>query len=296
MSPRASPRVRAWARHLGVDLAWVAGGGRGGRIRREDVSAHVKRALESGLVPGRSPPSPPPASTLSLLPWPEVRASAFGPCDTAPRSTLARDVAAGWARDRALIPAVTSFDVADVTALMDFLGPGAEAGDGWLGWVLRAVAEVLGRFPEFNAALDGQDPPALILRREIHFLVETDHTPPRCIPQAQTLGPTALAAALGAAGEPEGGALEVGAASFTVQHLPMQADKPFSPAIRAPAVATLGLGAVICRPHWEDGRWGPRWHLPLALTWDHRAVDGGAAAHWLVALADALGNPRALCP
>ncbi|HQX91196.1 MAG TPA: 2-oxo acid dehydrogenase subunit E2, partial [Thermomonas sp.] len=162
--PYASPAVRLYARELGVDLLQVSGRGRNGRISREDVQHHVK-AVMSGAPQGLAP-AVAAAGGLSLLPWPKVDFAKFGAIESKPLSRIQKISGANLARNWAMIPHVTQFDEADITALeelrVSFNNENAKAiaaGKGskltMLAFLIKACVAVLQKYPTFNASLDG---------------------------------------------------------------------------------------------------------------------------------------------
>src|SRR5574338_611886 len=162
----ASPSVRAYARELGVDLAQVKATGPKGRIVKEDVTAFVKGAMTTGLVPGRAAPAAAGAALgggLDLLPWPKVDCSKFGPIEPKPLSRIKKISGQNLARNWVMIPAVTYHEDADITDLEAFRvlvnKENEKSGKKltMLAFLIKACVKALQRFPEFNTSLDGDN-------------------------------------------------------------------------------------------------------------------------------------------
>lgn len=294
----ASPSVRRFARELGVDLGRVKGSGRKGRVTQDDVKAFVKAAMSAGVTP---------AAVGGALPAvPEVDFAAFGPVEVQPLNRIQRisgpRLHASWVN----VPHVTQHDEADITALEELRASlketAAAAGVKLtpLAFIMRACATVLAAFPRFNASLDaaGQN---LVLKEYLHigFAADTDNG--LVVPVirdvdrkdlyeiARELGSLSEKARAGrlAAAEMQGGC-------FTISSLGGIGGTAFTPIVNAPELAILGVSRSQMKPVWQGGEFVPRLMLPLSLSYDHRVIDGAAAARFTVALSTALANPRAL--
>lgn len=287
----ASPSVRRHARELGVDLARVQGSGAKGRILKEDVHSFVKTAL-----------SKPPQAGLNLTPWPEVNYPKFGPVERRPLSRLRKISGANLARNWVMIPHVTSFDEADITDLDAFrmdLNRESEASDTKitiLAFIIKAAVAALEKFPEFNASLDGED---LVLKHYYHigFAADTPHglvVP--VIKEADRKGIQQIAAeAAQLAAQAREGRLKPGemqGGCFSISSLGGIGGTSFTPIINAPEVAILGVTKAQWKQVWDGEQFRPRLMLPLCLSFDHRVVDGAAAARFLVYFASLLADFR----
>ena len=284
---RASPGVRMMARELGVDLGAVSGSGPAGRLLKGDVEAFVRREL------GRE--APPDAG-------PEVDFSRFGPVDVRPLSRLRRRAGANLHRSWTTIPHVTNHDEADVTELDAFRRQLAKerGADGprvtLLAFLVKAAVTTLQRFPEFNASLRGDE---LVLKRYHHIGFAADTEQGLVVPvirDADRKGVLAIAAELAAlAAKAREGALapsDMEGGTFTISSLGGIGGTTFTPIINAPEVAILGVGRARHQPVWDGAAFAPRLILPLSLSWDHRVVDGVAAARFNAHLAGVLGDVR----
>lgn len=288
--PRASPAVHRMARELGVDLHAVEGSGLGGRVRKSDVQAFIGQAIAGG--PARAP---------EPEPEPDVDFSAFGPVERRPLSRLRRmsgvHLHDSWTR----IPHVTSHEDADITDLEDFRKEinREQAGEvkvTLLAFVVKAAVITLRAFPDFNASLRGEE---LCLKRYHHIGFAADTPRGLVVPvlrDADRLGLLDIAGELARlAARARAGQLspsEMQGGSFTVSSLGGVGGTAFTPIINAPEVAILGVSRAAIRPVWDGEAFQPRLILPLSLSWDHRVVDGVAAARFNLHLAGILGDVR----
>ena len=296
ITPHASPSVRRFARELGVELVQVSGTGPKGRIGKEDVQGFVKARLVGGGASAES------NDGLGLLPWPQIDFSKFGPVERAPLSKIRRISGANLARNAVIIPHVTNFDEADITALEDFRvalnAENAKSGPKLtlLPFVIKAAVAALKAFPAFNSSLDGEE---LILKRyyNIGFAADTpDGLVVPVIKDADRKGVNEIAEeAMRLAGDAREGKLKLGdmqGATFTVSSLGGIGGTNFTPIINAPEVAILGMTRAQMKPVWDGQAFLPRLIQPVSLSWDHRVVDGVIAARFLVTLCRALADFR----
>jgi pyruvate dehydrogenase E2 component (dihydrolipoamide acetyltransferase) len=298
----ASPSVRGYARELGVDLASVRPSGRNGRITREDVTAHVKAAMLSGTVPGRTPAAAAGATGLDLLPWPKVDFAKFGPVETKPLSRIKKISGANLSRNAVVIPHVTNFDEADITDLEAFrvlLNKENEKSGRkltMLAFLIKACVSALQKYPEFNASLDGD---SLVYKKYFHLAFAADTPNGLVVPvirDADRKGVFDIAAEAGElAKKARDGKLapaDMSGGCFTVSSLGGIGGTGFTPIINAPEVAILGVTRSQMKPVWDGTQFVPRLIMPLCLSWDHRVIDGAMAARFLVHLASVLGDFR----
>ncbi|MFY9781527.1 MAG: 2-oxo acid dehydrogenase subunit E2, partial [Candidatus Baltobacteraceae bacterium] len=294
----ASPGIRRFARELGVDLGRVRGSGPNGRVTREDVQGFVKRTLREG--PATNGASPAGAGGLSVAPWPKVDYAQYGPVERVPLSRIKKISAANLHRNWVTIPHVTQHEEADVTELEAFRktvnAEQHEVKVTMLAFVLKAAVAALVRYPEFNAALDGD---GLVLRRYYHLGFAADTPGGLVVPvvrDADKKGVFALAretAELAArARDGKLGMAEMAGGTFTVSSLGGIGGTAFTPIVNAPEVAILGLSRAAVRPVWDGSAFVPRTILPLSLSYDHRVIDGAAAARFCAFLAHVLADIR----
>jgi pyruvate dehydrogenase E2 component (dihydrolipoamide acetyltransferase) len=291
----AGPAVRRLARELGLDLNQLKGTGEKGRITREDLKA----ALSKGAAA--------PAGGGALPSVPQVDFAKFGPIETVPLSRIKKisgpRLHASWVN----IPHVTHTDEADITDLDGFrkaLDEDAKRDKSkpyrvsLLPLLMRSVVAALKAFPTFNAALNsGGD--SLILRRYWHIGVAVD-TPDglvvAVIKDVDQKGVIDLSRELGALSEKaRAGKLapaEMQGATFTISSLGGIGGTAFTPIVNAPEVAILGVVRSKMAPVWDGTAFQPRLMLPLCLSYDHRVIDGAAAARFMRHLASLLEDMR----
>jgi len=300
--PYASPAIRVLARELGVDLSQVGGSGRGGRITREDVQGFVKRALAAprGAAGGAG---------LNLLPWPQVDFSKFGEVETRALSKIKKISGANLARNWAMIPHVTQHDDADVTeleALRVQLNKENERSDKggagikftMLGFIIKAVVAALKKYPDFNASLDASGE-NLIIKKYFHIGFAADTPNGLVVPvlrDADKKGIVAITQESGAlaakAREGKLGPAEMSGGCFSISSLGGIGGTAFTPIVNAPEVAILGVSKSAIKPVWDGKAFAPRLLLPLSLSYDHRVIDGAAAARFTAYLAQLLADMR----
>jgi pyruvate dehydrogenase E2 component (dihydrolipoyllysine-residue acetyltransferase) len=294
----ASPSVRQMARKLGVDVTAITGTGRKQRILPEDVEDFVKSQISSGQTKQNS--------TLGLpndLPdWPTVDFAKFGPIDRQPLSRIARISGPALTRNALVIPHVCNFDKADVTDLEAFrttLNAEATAQDtkiSMLAFAVKSVVSALQAYPMFNSALDGD---AVILRKYFNIGVAANTPDGLVVPvirDAETKGVRMIAAEMAdLAAKARAGKLSaenMSGATFTISSLGGIGGTGFTPIINAPEVAILGMTRADIQPVWDGDAFQPRLIQPLSLSWDHRVIDGVAAATFLQHISRSLSDFR----
>lgn len=298
VAPHASPSVRRFARELSVDLTQVVGTGPKGRISKEDIQSFIKGRLTLDAVSASTAAE----DGLRLVPWPQVDFARFGVVERTPLSKIRRISGANLTRNAVLIPHVTNFDEADISELEAFRitlnSENAEAGPriSILPFIIKAAVTALKQYPEFNSSLDGDD---LILKRyyNIGFAADTpDGLVVPVIRNADQMGILEIATeAARLAKEAREGRLKLSdmqGASFTISSLGGVGGTNFTPIINAPEVAILGMTRAQIKPTWDGSAFQPRMIQPLSLSWDHRVVDGVAAARFLVTMCRLLSDYR----
>ncbi len=300
LPPYASPSVRHQARELGVDLDKVGATGPKGRITKEDVLAHVKRALEA-------PASPPPqtgGTGLSIAPWPVVDFAKFGPVERQSLSRIKTISGANLSRNWVTIPHVTNFDEADITDVEAFRQATNKANEKagikvtMLTFLIKALVSTLKQFKTFNASLDGD---ALVLKNYFHIGFAADTPRGLVVPvlrDADSKGILAIATeSADLAKQARDGKLKAEAMQggcMSISSLGGIGGTGFTPIINAPEVAILGVAKAAMKPVWDGAAFQPRLIMPLSVSWDHRVVDGAEAGRFLVHLAANLGDVRRL--
>jgi pyruvate dehydrogenase E2 component (dihydrolipoamide acetyltransferase) len=299
----ASPSVRKFARELGVDLSRVKGSGPKGRILASDVQAYVKAAM-TGARTDPAVPTHGNGAGLDLLPWPKVDFAKFGPIEIRPLSRIKKLSGANLARNWVMIPHVTQFDEADITEMESFRKQMGEElkKDGVkltpLAFLIKAVVAALKKFPEFNASLDGDQ---LVLKQYFHIGFAADTPNGLVVPvvrDADKKSLIELAAETGAlaAKAREGKLLptDMQGGCFSISSLGGIGGTAFTPIVNAPEVAILGVSKSSIKPVWDGQAFAPRLMLPLSLSYDHRVIDGAAAARFTTYLGQVLGDIRRL--
>jgi pyruvate dehydrogenase E2 component (dihydrolipoamide acetyltransferase) len=297
----ASPAVRRIARELGVDLHQVTGSGRKGRITKEDVQSF---ASGGPSAPARAPGAADggPGLGLNLPPWPTVDFSKFGEIERVQRSRIQRISGPVLARNWVMIPHVTHNDEADITELEAWRKQLNDelSRDGvkvtMVSFLIVASVATLKAFPTFNASLDGED---LILKRYYNIGFAADTPGGLVVPvikNADQKGLLDIARELTElSGKAREGKLAPGdmqGASFTISSLGGIGGTSFTPIINAPEVAILGATRSAMKPVWNAsrGEFVPRLMVPLSLSYDHRVIDGAAAARFMVHLVKVLSD------
>ena len=296
----ASPSVRRIARELGVDLHGLPGTGRKGRLTPEDVrSASAGGPLTTGGAQADGS-----LAGLGLAPWPVVDFEKFGPVERVERTRIQKISAPNLARNWVMIPHVTHNDEADITELEGWRKQlNAEQGkDGvkftMVSFLVAASVATLREFPIFNSSLDGAQ---LVLRRYYNIGFAADTPNGLVVPvirDADSKGLVEIAGDLAElsakAREGKLGPAEMSGGTFTISSLGGIGGTSFTPIINAPEVAILGVTRAAVKPLWDEaaGTFAPRLMLPLSLSYDHRVIDGAAAARFVAHLAEVLSDLR----
>src|SRR5438067_1506872 len=293
----ASPSVRKFARELGVDLSVVKGSGPKERILQEDVQGFVKQALSTG-----TPAAPATGGGLNLLPWPRVDFAKFGQVETKPLSRIKKIAGANLARNWVMIPHVTQFDEADITDLealrVQLNKENEKAGIKvtLLAFLIKACVAALKKYPEFNASLEGDN---LVLKKYFHIGFAADTPNGLVVPvirDADRKGVLEIAQETASlAGKAREGKLspaEMQGGSMSISSLGGIGGTAFTPIINAPEVAILGVSKSAHRPVWDGKQFVPRLTVPLSLSYDHRVIDGAAAARFTAYLGTLLADMR----
>lgn len=291
--PHASPGVRKLAREMGIDLASVTGTGRNGRITDEDVHQQLKAKLSGDGVamPGLAPP-------------PSVDFSQFGEIEHEPLSRIQKISGPALHRNWVSIPHVTQFDEADITEMEAFRqaskGEAEQAGTRLtpVVFLIKAVVATLKAFPRFNASLSA-DASSLILKRYFHIGVAVDTPGGLVVPVVRDCDQkgllqlsTELAELSARARDGKLKADEMKGGCFTISSLGGIGGTQFTPIINAPELAILGVSKSQWQPRWDGQAFQPRLMLPVALSYDHRVIDGAQAVRFTQYLCQQLTDLR----
>ena len=293
----ASPAIRRFARELGVDIAQVKGSGEKGRVTKEDVQNFVKTALAQ-------PRAAAGGNGLQVLDMPVFDFAKYGAIESKPLSRIQKISGANLHRNWVTIPHVTQFDEADITEMEAFRKQlGAEYAKQNvkitpLAFMLKAVVAALQKFPKFNASLDGEN---LVLKHYFHIGVAVDTPDGLMVPVLRDVdkkGIVQLASELAEisakARDKKITANDMQGGCFTISSLGGIGGTAFTPIINAPEVAILGVSRSCMKPVYQDGGFVPRLMLPLSVSYDHRVIDGAAAARFTAYLATVLSDIRRL--
>ena len=300
--PYASPAVRVFARELGVDLLQVTGSEQGGRITRADVQKFVKAALTAGAATAGSNVGA--GNGLNLLPWPKVDFAKFGEIDTQPLSRIQKISGANLARNWAMIPHVTQFDQADITGLealrVQLNKENEKSGIKltMLAFLIKASAAALKQFPQFNASLDASGE-NLVLKKYFHIGFAADTPNGLVVPVIRDVDRKGVlqiaqetAELARKARDGKLGPADMQGGCFSISSLGGIGGTAFTPIINAPEVAILGVSKSSMQPVWNGSAFEPRLTLPLSLSYDHRVIDGAAAARFTSYLGNVLADMR----
>ncbi len=289
--PYASPSVRKLARDKGVELVGLRGSGRNGRILPQDVERAAQPDTESGVTVPRMP---------------HIDFSQFGETEIVPLTRINRLTAENLHRSWLHVPHVTQHDEADITELDAFRkAHRAEAEQRgfkltFVAFLLAATAAALRQFPRFNSSLDpgGEQ---LVLKRYINIGIAVDTPKGLVVPVIRDVDTKCifeLAAELAEVSERARSAkltlTDIQGGTFTISSLGGIGGTAFTPIVNAPEVAILGVSRSRMQPVWRDDEFQPRFMLPLSLSYDHRVIDGAAAARFTTHLARLLGDLRTI--
>ena len=303
--PYASPSIRKFARQLGVPLEEVKGTGLKGRITQEDVQQFT-RAVMTGAIKTAAQAQNSSADTsgagLGLLPWPQVDFAKFGPIERVDRSRIKKISAANLHRNWVMIPHVTNHDDADITDLEAFRVATNKENEKsgvkvtMLAFLIKACVAALKKFPEFNSSLDGDQ---LVMKQYFHIGFAADTPNGLVVPvikDADKKGVLQISQEMGElakkARDGKLGPADMTGACFTISSLGGIGGRYFTPIINAPEVAILGVCRSTMEPVWDGKAFQPRLMLPLSLSWDHRVIDGAAAARFNAFLGQILADFR----
>ena len=306
--PHASPSVRKFARELGVPLDEVKGTGPKGRITQDDIQGFTK-AVMGGATQTKAQAAKAPAASsggsgegLHLLPWPQEDFAKFGPGERKDLSRIKKISGANLHRNWVVIPHVTNHDDADITDLeafrVQFNQENEKSGVKvtMLAFMIKAAVAALKKFPEFNSSLDGDQ---LVMKNYFHIGFAADTPNGLVVPvikDADQKGIVQISKEMGelAAKAREGklAPADMQGGCFSISSLGGIGGRYFTPIINAPEVAIMGVCKSSIEPKWDGKQFAPRLMLPLSLSWDHRVIDGAAAARFNVYFASLLADFR----
>jgi pyruvate dehydrogenase E2 component (dihydrolipoamide acetyltransferase) len=305
--PHASPSIRKLARELGVPLGEVKGTGPKGRITQDDLHGFVKGVMAGDMQTTAQKAKVPAGGAAGgafpgLLPWPQVDFAKFGEIERKEQGRIKKISGANLHRNWVVIPHVTNHDDADITELEAFrvqLNKENEKSGvkvTMLGFLIKAAVAALKKFPEFNASLDGE---TLVLKKYFHIGFAADTPNGLVVPvikDADKKGVLQISQEMSElakkARDGKLGPADMSGGCFSISSLGGIGGRYFTPIINAPEVSILGVCRSSLEPRWDGKQFVPRLILPLSLSWDHRVIDGAAAARFNAYFASILADFR----
>ncbi|WP_212629080.1 dihydrolipoyllysine-residue acetyltransferase [Pseudomonas sp. KB-10] len=301
----AGPAVRQLARDFGVELADIAGTGPKGRILKEDVQAYVKAMMQKAKA---APQATAAAATggAGIPPIPAVDFSKFGEIEEVAMTRLMQVGAANLHRSWLNVPHVTQFDSADITDLEAFrvaqkaVAEKAGVKLTVLPLLLKACAHLLKELPDFNSSL-APSGKAIIRKKYVHIGFAVDTPDGLLVPVIKNVDQKSLLQLAGEAAEladkarkKKLSADDMQGACFTISSLGHIGGTGFTPIVNAPEVAILGVSKATMQPVWDGKAFQPKLMLPLSLSYDHRVINGAAAARFTQRLSQLLADIRTI--
>lgn len=290
----AGPAVRKLARELGVDLGKVKGTGPKGRIAKQDLHDYVKEAVKQGRSAGG----------LSLPAMPAIDFAKFGDINTRPMTKMEKVTAQNMQRSWLTVPHVTHFDSADITDLEVFRKSlkkemeqrGVKVSP--VAFIVKAVAAALLAVPKFNTSIDS-DGESIVEKNYVHIGMAVDTPNGLLVPVIRDVDKKGLweiaADIIELAGKARDRKLkpqDMQGACFTISSLGAIGGTGFTPIVNTPEVGILGVSNSKVEPVFVDGEFVPRTMLPLALSYDHRVINGGDAGRFMTYLTACLADMR----
>lgn len=298
----AGPAVRQLAREFGVELNAVSPSGPHGRVLKEDVQVYVKAMMQKA----KEAPAAGATGGAGIPPIPVVDFSRFGETEEVPMTRLMQIGASSLHRSWLNIPHVTQFDSADITELEAFrIAQKAVAEKAGvkltiLPLLLKSCAHLLKELPDFNSSL-APSGKAIIRKKYVNIGFAVDTPDGLLVPVIKNVDQKSLlqlageAAALAAkARDKKLTADDMQGACFTISSLGHIGGTGFTPIVNAPEVAILGVSKATIQPVWDGKAFQPKLMLPLSLSYDHRVINGAAAARFTKRLSDLLGDIRTI--
>ncbi|WP_417311496.1 dihydrolipoyllysine-residue acetyltransferase [Ectopseudomonas khazarica] len=301
----AGPAVRQLARDFGVELADIAGTGPKGRILKEDVQVHVKAMMQKAKA---APQAAAAAATggAGIPPIPTVDFSKFGEIEEVPMTRLMQVGAANLHRSWLNVPHVTQFESADITDLEAFrvaqkaVAEKAGVKLTVLPLLLKSCAHLLKELPDFNSSL-APSGKAIIRKKYVNIGFAVDTPDGLLVPVIKNVDQKSLLQLAGEAAEladkarkKKLSADDMQGACFTISSLGHIGGTGFTPIVNAPEVAILGVSKASMQPVWDGKAFQPRLMLPLSLSYDHRVINGAAAARFTLRLSQLLADIRTI--
>ncbi|UKH24458.1 pyruvate dehydrogenase complex dihydrolipoyllysine-residue acetyltransferase [Actinobacillus pleuropneumoniae] len=307
----ATPVIRRLAREFGVNLDKVKGSGRKGRIVKEDIQTYVKTAVQVFEKQGGTAAAATGAANgagLGLLPWPKVDFSKFGEVEEVELSRINKISGANLHRNWVMIPHVTHFDRTDITDLEAFRKEQNKLAEKQkldvkitpVVFIMKAVAKALEAFPRFNSSIS-EDAQRLTLKKYINIGVAVDTPNGLVVPVFKNVNKKGIVELsrelMEVSKKARDGKLtasDMQGGCFTISSIGGLGTTHFTPIVNAPEVAILGVSKSEMAPVWNGKEFEPRLMLPLALSFDHRVIDGADGARFLTYINGVLADIRRL--
>ena len=293
----ASPSIRKLARELGINLGKIKGSAHGGRIVIGDVKAYVQRLIKAAAKPAATPAG---TATAAAVPAPvQIDFAQWGPILKKPVTPLRKVIARRMSESWHAVPRVTQFDDIDFTRVGELRKQFAAAYEAkgvkltLTPFVLKAVAATLKQHPIFNSSLD-EVASEVILKEYIHLGIAVDTDQGLMVPVLRDVDKKSmfelakeLEQLAAKARDRKITADEMKGGTFTISNQGAIGGAHFTPIINLPEVAILGLGRGALKPVVREGKVEVRLLTPIAVSYDHRVIDGGSAARFTVDLVKA---------
>jgi pyruvate dehydrogenase E2 component (dihydrolipoamide acetyltransferase) len=284
----ASPTIRRLARELGIDLRRIRGSENGGRIVMDDVRAYIQRLQRAAAQSRRAgPPAP------SKPAPPQIDFTKWGAITKRPMTTLRKAIATQLSQSWQATPRVTQFDEADITALNELRQKHAEAYEKkgarltLTSFALKIVADALRQHPVFNTSLD-ETTDEVIYKEYFHIGLAVDTDQGLIVPVLRNVDKkdmltlsTEMNEIAAKTRDRKISLEEMQGGTFTISNQGGIGGAHFTPIVNRPETAILGLGRGAMKAVVRDGKIEPRLMLPMALSYDHRVIDGGAAVRFM---------------
>ncbi len=290
-SVAAAPSIRKLARDLGIDLTRIRGSERGGRIILDDVRNHIQRLQRLAFQPKVTPGGPAPKPPVERIDF-----SKWGPVSLKPMSPLRQVIARRMAENWNSVPHVTQFDDIDITdlnLLRKKYAPAYEQKGARLtltSFALRAVACALKKHPIFNSSLD-ESANEIVFKNYFHIGIAVDTDAGLIVPVIRDVDKKSLVdlskeleELAGKARDRKVSGEDLKGGTFTISNQGGIGGAHFTPIVNKPEVAILGLGRGAMKASVRENRIEPRLLMPIGLSYDHRVIDGGSAARFVVDL------------
>lgn len=284
--PPSSPTIRRLSRELGINLRRIQGSENGGRIVMADVRAYIEKLERLAAQPRAAT-----AGALVKAAPEKIDFAKWGPIAKRPMTQLRKVIAERMGASWEAVPRVTQFEEVDVTELSRIAKEKKAENMTVTVFAIKIIAETLKKHPVFNTSLDlaaGE----VIYKEYIHMGIAVDTEQGLIVPVLRDVDKKDLPAlakelkdVAGKVRDRKISLEDLQGGTFTISNQGAIGGGYFTPIINLPETAILGMGRSAMKAVVRDGKIEPRLMLPLALSYDHRVIDGGSAARFMVDLA-----------